>query len=433
MEIDYYKKYSADRYKNTEEQYLTILTPFRKQYLSPFNSVDEIFMRDNAIIDELVKHTLKIRRYDLLSRYHDHNNSPSVRCMRSCSVLFIYNNSAFMYDVYKDVMIKIADNISIGTNSTLIMIGLNDLLNLVRFYSGFSLYISTLDAGHVLYNIKHVLGTLAVPYQEYTQIGSKYILEQLPLDTSSMYVSFMIEIELSEKLKMDTNLQAVKGTADVRSHKKFNEISPLGDLKLILDGYAAETVSSSRRRSPNAVIPFLPLAETLNRSSAHSMVGNFNMNEKFERFDSAELMKLLHDSKEVLACPDVEYSLLVKNEHHTVAFHKNGKHARLESDFSKIMYNDHRFFDLKTYKFVLISYSKTSHIQQYGLRNLLLTCGEIMQIAGLYASSLGYAFRPMKNHNDEYIKGLLQLTDEYEVNYIGVVCNSSVKQFSLYL
>lgn len=433
MEIAYYQKYSADRYKNTENQYLTILTPFKKQYLCPSNSIDEIFMKHNVIIDELIKHTLKIRRYDLLSRYHDHNNSPSVRCMRSCSVLFIYNNYAFMYDIYKDVMIRISNNVSMGTNSNLIVIGLNDLLNLVRFYSGFSLYISTLDAGHVLYNIKHVLGTLAVPYQEYTQIGSKYILEQLPLDTSSMYVSFMLELELSEKLDIDTNTQAVKGTVDVRSHRKFSEIAPLEDLKLLLDSYAAETVSSSRRLSPNAVIPFLPLDKTLNRNSAHSMVGNFNLNEKFERFNSAELMNLLHHSREVLVCPDVEYSLLVKNEHHTTVFHSNGKHTSVESNFSKIMYNDHRFFDLKTYKIVLICYSKTSHIQQYGLRNLLLTCGEIMQVAGLYSSSLGYAFRPMKNHNDEYIKGLLQLSEEYEVNYIGVVCNSSVKQFSLYL
>lgn len=56
-----------------------------------------------------------------------------------------------------------------------------------------------------------------------------------------------------------------------------------------------------------------------------------------------------------------------------------------------------------------------------------------MQLTASYAGMVDYAFRPMKNHHDHYLKNVLSLEDDAEINFIGVVCNSPTHQLSEYL
>lgn len=432
MEIEYYKKYSSDRYKNTETNYLTILTPFQKEYVKKANHHAAALLRSNPLIDSIINNTVRIRRYDILSRYQDHNNSPSVRSMHSCNIVFIYNGNAYLYSIYEDELLWIGGDIACRqqARNKVFIVGLNDVLNLSRFYSEFCLYISNLDAGHVLYNIKHVLGHLSVDYYQYSHINGKPIMDKLSLDRSSYYISFMLELDAPVVLD-DEQMPADAGISfDVRLQKKFDELAPTTYVKPLLKEYANESISE-KKYMDHKEIEFLPLSEKVRRNSAHTMVGNFNLDESFIHFQIEDAMKLLKQSEKILSSPFVEYCFLARENENVLRLYSiTGETSIIEGDFSTLMFDDHRFFDLKTYKVVFICYSKTASIYETGLRNLLITCGEIMQITALYASSAGYSFRPMKNHNDHYIKRILSLHDEYEVNYIGVLCNSPVTQIS---
>lgn len=432
MEIEYYTNYSSNRYKNTENNYLTILTPFRKEYINKANHKAADFLKSNPLIDSIIDNTVRIRRYDVLSRYQDHNNSPSVRSMHSCNILIISNENAYLYSIYEDELIWISGDITCNKDdeNKIFIVGLNDVLNLSRFYSEFCLYISNLDAGHVLYNIKHVLGRLSVDYYQYSHINSKDILDKLPLDRSTYFISFMLELDAPVVLNNEDISNRTGKNLDVRLQKNFDELAPTKYVKALLKEYANES-THKKRYMDHKDIEFLPVSEKVNRNSAHTMVGNFNLDESFTNFQVEHAMKLLKESERILSSPYIEYSFLVReNENFLRLYGSNGETSIIAGDFSHIMFDDHRFFDLKTYKVVLICYSKTDSIYQTGLRNLLITCGEIMQITAIYASSAGYSFRPMKNHNDAYIKRILSLNDEYEVNYIGVLCNSPAKQIS---
>jgi len=78
-----------------------------------------------------------------------------------------------------------------------------------------------------------------------------------------------------------------------------------------------------------------------------------------------------------------------------------------------------------------VFYTEDKDIVSEGLLPILLSAGELMQGFCLYAAETGNAFRPMKNHHDSYLKRILELSDESEINYIGVLCSSPVQQIKL--
>lgn len=441
LERKYYSNYSANRYSHTESNYLTILTPFQKQYFRKSRTQRQHSGQEVIPwpISEAVRHALKILRLDILSKYQDHNLSPSVRSLHSCNILIIMSEHAYVYSLYEDEFLWLTDQMDFNRGNTrgVLVAGLSDLLNLSRYYSEFSLYISNLDAGHVLFNMKHALCSHGINYRQYAEYNSGLILNNLPLDTSTSFVSFLLELQLPETLSTEAMPgppdMAVAG-GDIRGNKGFNELASTQFLEPLLL-YYSNTTDWIMMEENGASAQLPPLDCNPGRNSAHTMVGNFNLDEDFDRFHSHSFFENIHRSLPLVSSNQFEYVLLIREGgYNTVLYRSNGERDVIQANYARIMYDDSRFFDLKTYHVVIVCYSETARLDNIGLRTHLIACGEFMQSVSLYAARLGYAFRPMKNHNDNYLKQILSLDEEaYEINYMGVLCNSPVEQISFHL
>ncbi|NGZ75303.1 hypothetical protein [Saccharibacillus alkalitolerans] len=418
LEFEYYKRYSQSRYQMT---HLTHLTPFVKR---PYFSGGTIAHPEKgsgleALLDRLTADTLRIDRFDILSRYQDHNASPSTRNMHSCQLLFVIDRRVHFYDLYED-RLYLTDPRELGpcwNRDRIYVIGLSDLLNISRYYSEFSLYLSILDAGHVLGNAKNALNALGVRYRIYEAADTEEVFDRLGIPTDSIYGSFMLDLE------RPPGSLAVTGAARssrIPALKSFDELRPTEYVSPLLRSFRAAGGDRRKAEASSGVVP-IPACRGL-RSSAHTMIGNFNMSETFERFEPEEAVRLLSRVRDRSSNPALRFCVAEKEKIWT----DDGEFVDKRIDFKRILYNDHEFFDLQTYSRVVICYSEDREMRNAGLIPALIPAGELMQAACLYSADRGYAFRPMKNHNDAYLKEVLGLGEGWEINYIGVLCGSEV-------
>jgi len=418
LEFEYYKCYSRGRYGLT---HLTHLTPFVKR---PYFSGGTVACPASgteleSLLDRLTAATLRINRFDILSRYQDHNSSPSTRNMHSCQLLFVIDGNVHFYDLYED-RFYLTDSEKLGREwdrDAVYVIGLSDLLNISRYYGEFSLYLSLLDAGHVLGNAKNALTAADIPYVTYESPGAKGVLDRLGTPTDSLYASFMLELE---RPAGEMELRGTPRTGRIPTLKRFDELKPTIFVSPLLRKFrfaSAKGRKQAEHRPPREALPIERL-----RSSAHTMIGNFNLSERFERFKAEEARRVLLDAVRQSSNPALRFCIA---ERHRLLM-DDGSVKNGPIDFGRILHNDHEFFDLSTYSYVVVCFSEDRRIEDCGLLPVLLAAGELMQAACLYSAGQGYAFRPMKNHNDEYLKEVLELNDGWEINYIGVLCGSEV-------
>ncbi|WP_042142093.1 hypothetical protein [Paucisalibacillus sp. EB02] len=435
LETEYYQSYSADRYINTDDSSFHILTPFNKEYINRDNQHHGHIEQYIQLINDVIEHTLKIKRYDILSYYHDHNNSPSVRSLHTAKLLFLIDGLFYYYNIYDDQLLLVSHSeidSSIYKRDRLYIFGLSDVLNLTRFYSEFSLYASFLDAGHLLYNVKNVLVNKNIDFLQFKKFNSKYLFENINIDSRYCYASFAIEIspEYKENQKMDK--KAYVTARDKRLSVAHNELRPTKYLEEILAHYNSSIDMEESYVNTNH-IPSFQLTSKLIRNSAHTTIGNHNYGEKFGQFNPVDVLTILKKSKSLFSSNGMEYCFLIKTDKGEYVYWSDITCTNLAIDFRKIMYDDHKFFDFKTYNIVFLCFSDRNKVVENGLKNHLIPASEMMQLVALYSSSVGYAFRPMKNHHDHYLKNILTLGEQYEINFMGVVCNSPIQQLSYYL
>ncbi|WP_339216614.1 hypothetical protein [Ornithinibacillus sp. FSL M8-0202] len=435
LELDYYQSYSADRYTNSDNNNFTILIPFQKEFVNRDYLYNGYIERYPQLIDDVIEHTLKIKRYDILSYYHDHNNSPSVRSLHTAKLLFLINGKFYYYNIYEEQLLLVShSNIDekYFKRDKLYIFGVSDVLNLARFYSEFALYASLLDAGHLLYNVKNVLLNKNIDFLQYKEINSKYIYKHINIDQRYSYISFGLEISLQNKVNLWTGCKSYSTGRDMRISISHNELRKSKYLDDLLNHYNS-SVYQGKFSIKTDNIPFFPLSSKLIRNSAHTTIGNHNYGEKFESFIPEDVLHYLMKSKKLFSSNGMEYCFLLKDDNGECIYWADSTTSNVKIDFRKVMHDDHKFFDFKSYRIVFVCFSHRECVLENGLKNHLITSSELMQLVSLYAASIGYAFRPMKNHNDHYLKKILNLNSNYEINFIGVVCNSPIQQLSYFL
>lgn len=434
--MDYYRSYSADRYKNTNDNSFIILTPFSKEYIYKDLRDEGHIDMYSQLIDEVIEHTLKIKRYDILSYYHDHNNSPSVRSLHTAKLLFLIKGKFYYYNIYDDQLLLVSDieiDAQVFKKDRMYIFGVSDVLNLARFYSEFSFYATLLDAGHLLYNVKNVLVNKNIDFCQLKEINSKYVYEHIKIDSRYSYISFGLELSPHYKENQMLSRKHYVSGQDKRLSIAHNELSTTAYLNTLLSNYNNSTNIMDGNFIKTDNIPFIQLSSKLTRNSAHTTIGNHNYGEKFESFIPEDALNYLKRSKDLFSSDGMEYCFLLKNDKGEYIYWSDFTTTNTAIDFRRVMYEDHNFFDFNSYRIVFICFSNREKAEENGLKNHLITSAEMMQLVALYAASVGYAFRPMKNHNDHFLSNLLNLDDKYEINFMGVVCNSPIQQLSYHL
>lgn len=429
VEFEYYKKNSQNRYSMT---HLTHLTPFNKEYT--FTSIKEIPLSElkaqsnpiSELIFNVINNSIKINRFDILSRYQDHNDSPSVRNLHSCKIMFLLDGFLYYYDIYKEKLLLL-DNTKIEgvfSKEKLYIIGFTDLLNISRYYSEFSLYLSLLDAGHVLFNIKNTLLNLKKSIIQHIEVVSHPILNNIN-QKDSVFFPFIIELDRPNgKLEL---INKESNTINILKYKNFDEFASTDLLKKLLDLY-------NRNEEVKKInIPHTPgILNVGLRRSAHTLIGNFNLSD-IPNYSIVELGNEIKKYKSQLSSSKIQFSIIHKQNDSTVILTEDSMRTNCDVEFSEILYNDHEFFDLSTYFTIVVCYSTHQAVIEDGMKAVLLSAAEIMQIASWFAAKKNHPFRPMKNHNDEYLKNILCLDDSNEINFIGVFCNEPIEQISFNL
>lgn len=435
IEKEYFHRYSTERYNMI---HLTHLTPYRKQYnYSQGNYIRYNELRNetgyiSGVIRRIIEFAIKINRYDILSRYQDHNNSPTARNMHSCELCFIYGNDVMSYHLYWNYLIKIGElpKENDFLPQRLYIFGVSDVLNTSRFYSEFSLYLTILDAGHLLFNVKMILEEKQIKSFQQFHYYSQQLLNVMGRSMETAFIPFMLEADATDAvndLKFENHLDFEK---DIVSARMFNEIAATDYMVEIIRELNSK-VRKMETRSIDGIWRCADIGELCRmRNSGHTMVGNYNLAERFENFSIPEACQIIEKSKPAFSCPQVSYAFIRISKENVSIYLHDRVIEDLPENAKLILYNDHQFFDVPTYRYIAVCYVSTDLLDKYGITNLIMSCGELMQLIGLYTASVRYAFRPMKNHNDNQLKKMLCLDECCEIVYIGVVCNSSINQLS---
>ncbi len=434
--MDYYRSYSADRYKNTENNSLVILMPFSHDYICKDDTGEADIRNHSQLVGDIIEHTIKIKRYDVLSYYHDHNNSPSVRSLHSAKLLFLIKGRFYYYHLYDNQLLLVSETVideGVFDKDKLYIFGVSDVLNLARFYSEFSLYASLLDAGHLLYNVKNVLVNKNIDFLQHHEINSNYVYDHINIDPRYSYISFCLEIPSQYEEDQSSAMKSYVTGYDKRLSITHNELSTTTYLKELLSHYNGTNKMDSHHYKKTDNMPFFQLSSKLLRNSAHTTIGNHNTGERFDSFKPEEVLHYLKKSKDLFTSNGIEYCFLLKNDRGDYIYWSDFTTSHVEIDYRRVMHNDHKFFDMNSYTIVFICFSNRERLGKNGLKNQLITSSEMMQLVALYSSSVGYAFRPMKNHNDYYLKELLKLDEQFDINFIGVVCNTPIQQLSYFI
>ncbi|QKY71291.1 hypothetical protein [Lentibacillus sp. CBA3610] len=434
LEESYYKHYSEERYISNNENHIVTVTSFSKEYIVAKNRKEyDQSWKENVFLNSIINHSLRIRRFDLLSNYNDHNNSPSARSFHSTRLVFIINGYAYYYAMYTDQFLLISSkkmSTEVFDEKKTYLIGVSDILNLSRLYNEFSLYISMLDSGHLLYNIKNELGNYRLNYYQYTKFNSQEFYSHVNLDKRYSYVSFALEIEmdLSEVINVDNSLLGYDKRLDI----SLDELCAAPHLRPLIDCYNNEKEIQKVEKFSEGFysIPFINVEK---RNSAHTIVGNYNKGDLFEKVKPDKILSLIKTNKKFFNNKDIQLMILKKESEGTIAWFENGNHYKVDINYSYLMYDNRNIFDMNSYNTVVIGYSTKDMISNFGLRNHITSFGEVMQFIGIYINRFQYSFRPMKNHNDSYIKDKLNLQTECTINYMGVVCNAPTQQVSYYM
>lgn len=420
--FDYYKRYSVDRYNLTQ---LTHGTSFiKKQYGFSGHEIEPNDSEVFSLIQGLMDYSLKIVRFDVLSRYQDHNFSPSTRNMHSAQVVFIIDKQYVFYDLYENKFIS-ANQCSIEgiSENKIYILGFSDLINISRYYGEFSFYLSNLDAGHVLGNLKNYLNQKGRKWIQGNSISPIQFFNEIDFFNQEMFGTFLISIERPNGDLLEGKRIEHKR---ITEGKVFSEISATDYLKHILIDINNQAFSSQKDRPQFNQLSFPYFKK---RNSAHNMVGNFNLyDDTISDMDLVDLIKSLNTFRKNLSTTNHKYCFLRKDK----IFHCNGDIESKSIDFKRVLYNDHEFFDLNTFDLMCIVYSNDCDVQVDGIIPSLLACGELMQAVALAFSKYDKSFRPMKNHNDLYLKSILNLNSNVEINYIGVECSNPVEQITRY-
>lgn len=434
---EYFERYSEDRY---DMNHLVLLTPQRKYYGYDFDySIPLAEGTDKTIlnlISKIVRYTTRISRYDVLSRYNDHNSSPSARNYHSSEIYFVFKDKSYRYNYFKDRLEIIEQKSRLFKDDRLYILGVSDVYNLSRFYSEFSFYLVGLDSGHVAYNAKTVLFDEGIKSFQLFNYDQQFISEELNRSKKDTVINYVIGCEVGSLLN-DLEYIKEKNLKDKEEYRytkpDFDQLIATDHLRNLMDEVKINDYVNNFE-IPVTYYPEDMMETHRNRNSLHNVLGNFNPHIGYESFDAKVLTEKIADyiSKTDYA-RKLNFRIISKDSNHIDQDEARNKDESCKQswvpkeELQNVLHNDHAFLDLRTFNHVVVVYSTDGDILDVGLQNLLLGVGEVMQIACLYSAENGYGFRPLKNHNDGGIKNILGLDHKDDkILYIGLLgCNST--------
>lgn len=428
LAVDYLEDYSERRYQSVDNHRLLVMEPFQKKLRIFSNRHLSKNFRTNRLVKQLVKGSMQVRRIDFLSRYQEHNDSPSARNLHSALLLFVYQKQVYYYDLFQCQLYNVGQtNAPFFEQDYLYVLGLHTLKNLCRYYGEFALYLSLLDGGHLLANVKNCLYGLENDFELTAGLSWKSLFGEVEVEDNRLFLSFAVKVSLTEALESETfpPVEQSRKTKEAYNYLKYSRYID----RLLLDFNTEGRRTKWIKRKPGTYRHFSE-ATFLNRTSAHNMVGNYNKITTYEGFSIEEALVELEKIKANYCSSALQYAFIV-NTRDRLMIWKDGGQVEENGNFGEILYNDHDFFDLATYRIAFVCYSSRQETLNEGIVQQLLSVGEAMQFVGVLAAEQGYAFRPMKNHNDDYLKKIMQLTAAEDIQYIGVLCDESVQQLSV--
>lgn len=414
----YYDEFSDKRYHNTQDNYLAILLPFKKNYINSTVASKSLNYIDSLLISDIIQETLKLNRIDILSYYQDHNYTPSVRSFHSTYFIIIICNIGYYYNIYDNTLSIISkplpQNFELDINKIYILV-ISDILNLSRYYGDFSIYPSLLESGHLLENIlnvlnKHQINSCLTP-------APPNLMNYLNIDSRYNYIQYMIMLDLKNGVNdiLDETFQIIY---DERFAFDYNEFQDSKYLKDLIGYFNENPIISHKEFILEDYKKYI-----WNRNSGHNTIGNFNIRNSFSAFNPEKAIENIKSQNNLSSNINIYILEIQKNK--LVIYSDSKERFSKNTSTNNILTNNQQFLDLSTFKYIVIL---TSPKNIDNIRENLICCGQIMQRFSLYIAQLNYSFRPMKNHNDANIKDILNLNDAHNINYIGVLCDSEPLQ-----
>lgn len=408
---NYYKRYSEKRY---DIDFFSSLTPLKNDLLKYKGYIVKNNSEISQKLFDLGNMTLKLNKLEIFSKYHMHNLTPSVRNYHSTFYVMVVNKKVYIYDFFEDEIIFL-DHFhgKVDCDSTYI-IGMSDIFNLIKYYGEFSLYLSLLESGHLLANIKNFCDYQRLDYEQVYLPKMKNQLKEMNIITETLYSPFTI------KIKNLTGSLSISNEYIEKNHytnEYFDELKSTYYLKNILQSLNRRYIYKVNKSYKSRKHFFFDFQY---RNSANNLVGNYNLNLHIKNKDIEMIMEKIRHYLYNLTSDDMNFCIFHKN----YIYHDDGRIENKNINYGKVLYNDHTYFDLSSYKNVIIIYTKDCNLEGMNVFDHLLSIGELMQGIALISSDFNYSMRPMKNHNDSYIKKILDFKDknDVEINYIGVIC-----------
>ncbi len=425
LEKTYLQNYTENRYRSVSSSKVFILNPFEKSQHIFMNKIkDELFFK-NSIITEIIKFSLEVNRVDFMSRYQEHNNSPSARNLHSAQVLFIYKKRIYYYDIFSREIYWVGDDESFAYSEKLYLVGFHQLKNLSRYYGEFSMYLTLLDGGHLLFNIKNILRLNEISHRQ--SVGG---LNELSLDNiccdKNIFTSFILEIDLEQELDYEKENTLLTRKDDFDS---YNYLSGTSILEQLISVYRNPPKNNWQDVEQEELKVFCSTS-LQNRSSCHNMIGNYNRKNLRLEIPLSDVMQDLKRINQTLLSSNVEVAFLRKLNQDFIEIVKVDEVYQTKGNLSLILNNDHDYFDIESYGGVFVCFGKRSKTLEDGIQSYLLSVSEIMQYLSLYISEAKRGFRPMKNYDDKYLKQVLRLNKQDDINYIGSICDNNVNQLN---
>lgn len=430
LEEKYLEDYSEKRYLSCDNQDILILEPFRKKndFISRRKIANKFFQ--NKIIQQIIERTLAINRVDFLSRYHEHNDSPSARNLHSTELIFVYKEQAYYYDLFDQQMYFIGETQNDDLiNEELYIIGIHSLKNLSRYYGEFSLYLSLLDGGHIFANLKNYLQRENYQFEQTVEFRGSDLLRDIGIFDSGVFISFALKVFTQVLNREPIFIERPTN----KNLELYDYYSNTYHIKKLIEKYSIQKTKITWRIIEFKNCKVFENKIYKNRSSHHNMVGNYNKLEDYSSFSIFKVLTYLEEFKKNLFSDAVNFAFIKKTKKGLKIFRNKERIENIEGSMSLILNNDHDFFDLESYTTVFVSYGDRKKVLSNGLISHFLSVGEVTQFVGGYAAENQYGFRPMKNHNDKYLKKILKLDSAEDIHYIGVLCDETVKQINVYL
>ncbi len=413
---DYLERYGQARYKHTKG--CLSLRPYDKRSFrgEAIKAYERTELPD--WVDALLKQTLTLRRIDYFSRYAEHNNSPSARNLHSASLLLVWEGALYFYDLYEDLLLSVdALMPSFFSKDSFYILGVCDFYNLARYYGDFGTYLTLLDAGHLMFNVKNALKLNDVAYKYFWHVPETVQEKVSACFSEKSFVAYCIVVDDAPPAPTGGHTVQRKGAVKGVSQSSSEMIATL--LKQLRAGPVV-TVEESQW-------PPMVQSQTLIRNSGHNQVGNCRVHYGQKSFSIEAWEVSFERLSKALTPHPIEHKWFVNEETYGMAPLEN---AVIKPSLKGLLNNDHAFFDMDNFDLALVLYIKREAFEAAGLKETLISAGAQMQSACLLAAQDGLAFRPMKNHCDASIKEHLGLGSDYEILYLGVLCEENIHQIS---